>query len=1564
MVKSISSKLPKFLNIILLGAILSTNVLYPSVVVAQELQNPVEDNSVVLDTSEDILDEGISTNIMEEEAPEYSYTDGVYTVFNVEEKEYVYPGDDNVRVNFTRVTEDGILVIKKVALTEDQRKELNTEDEYGWDISSTMTNGSFTYDLTLPNTQGVDVEIIYSEDGENFEEVANELVNENFVTVKGLDHFTIFVISKLDFATTWDWLHRTNEWTRKYTHPAYSNMTTPSGDVLEEGRAEGLGSDYIQMYRPTRGRAYVGYDGFDSTIANSWGPKLSQTMLEEISWQAYSEKDSNDHYLNIYLVRPYWFWGIRYEYATIVYVPGNTSSDEWNTYSTDLPGDLHVRDDGDINRYRTFADVVTAYSNWYITPDTSVESGVAIVSGSSGGSADLNNYVDNIQFRYTNGVTDTFLFENTEDETGPVPTITTAITSPTKESDIPVTITFDENTYGVELSDFVTQNSTVSDLVKVSQTEYTAILHPIADGNATISLPVDVTYDESGNGNAYAELTVEYDITGPTIAWDEPTHDSIHNESVTLKAHSNETLTNLRFKWKLEGESSWNPGQNIPTQGTTYEYVFDPIEDGRYVLRAQGRDLALNWDRAEDITITVDRTRPTGQIITPEDGLRTNGTITISGWVADTLSGIDRVEVRLRNHPGNTFRTDWQLATVDSSGNYSTTFDTTTIPEDDYEVAVVAYDNAGNNKWLWRRPVITVDRTPTEAPKGMRIYDHKGNNLFCDGYTNNRHIKIDWDDVSATDLDYYILDLKDKDNHKQLTVSEYNAHIRNIDGYYKYKIRTADIAGNISESGKWCGVTLDREAPEGEIKGIKYDKGDVENFITNDNTPILYGTYSDNNGVEMVNIELGGVSYMPQYSGGEWISSDFGPLPDGVHTATLTVTDWAGNETVITKDITVDTSAPIATYTHFKDGIEILEEIAYVQGVNQLTFTGSYIDNDPSSELLQDSYVIFEAQDDGSFRFSANGKKAYCSWRKAPNLLSLSGVTFDQTTEVEFTNCIASLPDGEYYMAHQVYDNATRRDIPSITQFRDVLGLHFVVDTEAPDVNITNPLDGSLVNGIQDLRGTIVEEDLLRYYYRINGTENVASQVVYKDTGFTDMTFYTWDTTMYADGEYDIRLSARDKADNKDTGSLHDITVTVDNTLPEVLAVEDQVIDEGDDLPTDILTTATDINGVVELCYEANNVNFGSTGDVCITPPAPTNSWEINVSDLVIDGISSYLGTTLTKADTSLIPEGVYNFNYYVKDTVGNESVPQSFTVTINNVSPEATLGADTQDILEDETVTFTATFTDPSDIGQATPDDSNWTYTLSYGDGATVQGNFSNPGTFSPFTHTYTTEGEYTARLTVCEDILTTNGEGTCGTSELVITVTAPEVLGAETGPQATGSYIALGTGGGEGVVEEENQEEAEENEEQAEVKGTQSCENPKKLSGYVYVDKNDNGEKDPDEKTFSNVRVTVYAEDNDGNVTFSKELTTDSEGYWETEVCNGDYKVAVNTEDLPKNYSLENGEVIGVSITDSVDEASVDIEVSDERNFWQKNWLWIALIVVGVSMTGYLVFANRREE
>ncbi len=470
---------------------------------------------------------------------------------------------------------------------------------------------------------------------------------------------------------------------------------------------------------------------------------------------------------------------------------------------------------------------------------------------------------------------------------------------------------------------------------------------------------------------------------------------------------------------------------------------------------------------------------------------------------------------------------------------------------------IVGIENACRITIDWTDPVVTIT-SPSADTYVKGTVDFRGTvnepNLLRYWY---RILNLETDKSVASNTIYADTGFENKLIYRWDTT-------KNSDGVYEVRLDARDKAWNKSEidSIDTISVIVDNTAPVGDISGIRYDNTkngdivDVSNFITNDKSPLIYGTYGDNYEVDTVEVKIGETPGTVALDGsGNW-TAQFPDLADGTYDISLKITDKAGNETELTQEIVIDSVAPRAIYTHYIDGEVFEGDIAEVKSLSQLSFTASYTDEEPSSGLKYDSFAIFQAQDDGSFRFSANGKKAYCSWRRAPNLVDLSGTTYELTEQVPFTNCIETLPDGEYYMAHHVYDNAVRKDIPTIMQFRDVLGLHFKIKN-TPVVTISSPytevVQGALSFTIE-ATATDGNAPLTYEWTGPNGVVSNESSFVFSPSTAGTYTFTVRVTD--TDGDYD-----------EDT-----ITITV-NEPPQIPLVENP--DNPEVLGTNTTTTTT-----------------------------------------------------------------------------------------------------------------------------------------------------------------------------------------------------------------------------------------------------------------------------------------------------------------------------------------------------------------------------------------------------
>ena len=125
-------------------------------------------------------------------------------------------------------------------------------------------------------------------------------------------------------------------------------------------------------------------------------------------------------------------------------------------------------------------------------------------------------------------------------------------------------------------------------------------------------------------------------------------------------------------------------------------------------------------------------------------------------------------------------------------------------------------------------------------------------------------------------------------------------------------------------------------------------------------------------------------------------------------------------------------------------------------------------------------------------------------------------------------------------------------------------------DTVAPLVTIESPSEGDVVSGTVEIYGTVVENYMLSHYnisvYPGDADFNdfskrIAQATIYRTTGFSNELIFAWDSTGFEDGEYLIRLAARDAAGNRSydgnaylggDDSQHVIRVTVNN-IPDLI---------------------------------------------------------------------------------------------------------------------------------------------------------------------------------------------------------------------------------------------------------------------------------------------------------------------------------------------------------------------------------------------------------------------------
>jgi len=264
----------------------------------------------------------------------------------------------------------------------------------------------------------------------------------------------------------------------------------------------------------------------------------------------------------------------------------------------------------------------------------------------------------------------------------------------------------------------------------------------------------------------------------------------------------------------------------------------------------------------------------------------------------------------------------------------------------------------------------------------------------------------------------------------------------------------------------------------------------------------------------------------------EWNTIESYPLT-GLHAGTNELDIIIRNYAYNTDSPTVNPAGLIykAEIT-YEIGDIIAPIITFDEPITGLTHSGTIHLKATCNETC--NYVNFwwraEGEGYGDFRYHhVHTDGTVFEW----DLNTLSALKADSSTY--------TMADGVYYLY------AAGKDLAG-NWARTPGEIKVTVDNNAPDVTITNPGDDSIVSGVVDVRGSVTDANPHHYWLVIQnslGVKVAGPGTVNKTESFTDIHLLNWDTTLIPDGDYTIKLEARDAANNKDSGSVdwHDITV-------------------------------------------------------------------------------------------------------------------------------------------------------------------------------------------------------------------------------------------------------------------------------------------------------------------------------------------------------------------------------------------------------------------------------------
>ena len=332
-------------------------------------------------------------------------------------------------------------------------------------------------------------------------------------------------------------------------------------------------------------------------------------------------------------------------------------------------------------------------------------------------------------------------------------------------------------------------------------------------------------------------------------------------------------------------------------------------------------------------TTAADTTPPTGSITAPANGGAVHGTVTVSSSSADTGSGVASAQFQYSPHGANT----WTTIGTDTTGPYSSPWNTTGLTAGQYDLRVITTDNATNSFTSMPLVTVTVDNT---APTGSISYSN--------GYNTSGTVLVAFNasdsgsglNTAAGQLSRASATLS---NGSCLSfgaftpvagsagaISSYSDNSVSTGHCYEYEYVVPDNAGNVATITSASVVKVDKAGPTsslaltGQTGGASYLSGNTIYYQGSSAGSFqLQDTVGDaasgpassqfgSLGGAVANWTFAG-SIVSSPAGGPYVSSGFSWVSGTTGSATEVVTgaDAAGNTTAApTITFTNDTSPP------------------------------------------------------------------------------------------------------------------------------------------------------------------------------------------------------------------------------------------------------------------------------------------------------------------------------------------------------------------------------------------------------------------------------------------------------------------------------------------------------------------------------------------------------------------------------------------------------------------------------------------------------------------------------
>lgn len=622
-------------------------------------------------------------------------------------------------------------------------------------------------------------------------------------------------------------------------------------------------------------------------------------------------------------------------------------------------------------------------------------------------------------------------------------------------------------------------------------------------------------------------FSAKVDVTPPTITVNDPMPGAL----ISGRQDITGTVDDANFReysvqTRKAGENNWisvNSGQESIADDSLLTWDTTGL-NGDYQLRISVTDLGANSNELV-LTYHIDNTAPSAWITEPEDAA-VNNIFTVAASTDDQDVDAVKFEIKADNE------IEWtELATV--STPFEINLDSAEYNHGYYNLRAIAIDHVGNTDSDPEAITFLIDKVaPTSwiTSPGTDEYVRGVVEISAESYDLDlAHIKFYYRTATQASWEFLSMAFAGASYSATLDVSGI------ADGYIYLRSIAADTGGLVEANPASRRLIVDNTAPtasiifpgEGDVIGGAYD---------------IVGSASDKNIISyaLAHRKSGTDAWKPV---GEWAVAapgvtdsslaefDTRSLVGGDYELMLKALDRAGNSSTFIAVVSIENQAPRVTDISANHYVSLSELSA--------------------AKILDINYTLTEP--------AHLVKMELLNASGAPLLTKSAGFSTAAGTNSYGYDCRDA--DGGYLM-----DGTYTARIIASDEFDNTnsAAITFIADSTPPVLAITQPAAADDVFGKIEIRGSVEDENFDSYsiFYSAEGSVNGWILVDdYSELPSSDL-LGSFDAVNF-EGNYNIKITARDKADNLAVEAIIPVTVHDSSSPIEKIALSHEFINFG-----------------------------------------------------------------------------------------------------------------------------------------------------------------------------------------------------------------------------------------------------------------------------------------------------------------------------------------------------------------------------------------------------------------